>query len=75
MCKINKSKLDTFATMPPVHHSHERFFIMHFVNDIKVGFIYGRSQKKAVESNLGNFLRNSNFKFFNAKIWPLFAGF
>ena len=41
----------------------------------KVGFICGRSHKKAVESNHGKILRNSNFNFFNAKIWPICAGF
>ncbi len=33
------------------------------------------SQKKAVKSNLGKFLRKCNFNFFNAKNWPIFADF
>ena len=34
-----------------------------------------KSQKKAVKSNLGKFLRKCKFNFFNAKNWPIFASF
>ena len=37
--------------------------------------MYRKSQKKAVKSNLGKFLRKCNFNFFNAKNWPIFASF
>jgi len=40
-----------------------------------IGLICGKSQKKAVKSNLGKFLRKCNFNFFNAKNWPIFADF
>ena len=37
--------------------------------------MYGKSQKKAVKSNLGKILRKCNFNFFNAKKLPIFADF
>ncbi len=40
-----------------------------------IGLICGKSQKKAVKSNLGKFLREYNFNFFNAKKLPIFADF
>ena len=42
---------------------------------IIIGLIHWKSQKKAVKSNLGKFLRKCKFNFFNAKIWPIFASF
>ena len=42
---------------------------------IIIGLIHLKSQEKAVKSNLENFLRKCNFNFFNAKNWPVFAGF
>ena len=42
---------------------------------IIIGLIHWKSQKKAVKSNLGKFLRKCNFNFFNAKNWPIFASF
>ena len=42
---------------------------------IIIGLIHWKSQKKAVKSNLGKFLRKCKFNFFNAKNWPIFASF
>ena len=42
---------------------------------IIIGLIHWKSQKKAVKSNLGKFLRKCNFNFFNAKNWHIFASF
>ena len=41
----------------------------------KLILMYRVSQKKAVKSNPGKFLRKCNFNFFNAKNWPIFASF